>query len=301
MPGSVQGTILSSEASVPVSGCIVELRDANQNGAPRAVVLSNDKGEFVFSSVAPGRFHIVVTRNGFASRRGPLLLVSPGQKVSLAPLILFPGASVSGRISYPSGDPMPIAGVSLVEASYGDDGHVEFSAVASQITNDQGEFRFFWLPPGNFYLKAENNNHNMQTTIVVNPNGNGPLSAAGMLTAPRNMPPTSSDPGLNEDQTFIGLYYPGTSDWQRATPLELRPGSELRNVNMTMNPETQVRVHGVAFNQSTSQPVQSTVVASIRSINPANGDLGPYNYYLQFPQGNGRRSFGAHDYRCSRT
>ena len=291
MPGSVQGTIRSSESSQPVAGGIVELRDLNQNGAPKGVAFSNDKGEFAFSNVAPGRYRLVATRNGFASRQGPLILVSPGQKVSIAPLTMFPGASISGRISYPNGDPMPIVGVSLVKASYGDDGHSTFSEVALQITNDKGEFRFFWLPPGTFYLKADNARNNMQTTILMNPNGNGVRSGAGMLSSSRSSPPVTSDPGLNDDQTFMGLYYPGTTDWQRATALELRPGSELRNINITMNPETLLRVRGVAINQATQQPVQGPVIASIRSIDSVTGELGPYNQYLQFYQGSGSFDF----------
>jgi hypothetical protein len=287
LPGSVEGNVRSSETFEAVAGGIVELRDLNQSGTPKAVAISDAKGDFIFSGVVPGRYRIIVSRNGFASRQGPLVLVSPGQKVSLAPLPLFPGASVSGRVSYPNGEPMPIVGVSLLKASYQDNGHASFVEIASQITNDQGEFRFFWLPPGTFYLKAESARNNMQTTFLLNPNGNGTISAAGMLSSSRSMPRLSSDLGLNEDQTYVGLYYPGTSDWQRATPLELHPGTELRNLNIAMNPEVVLRIRGVAINQSTQQPAQGSVVASLRPIDPVSGELGPYASYLQFNQGGG--------------
>jgi hypothetical protein len=289
--GSVQGIIRSSESSQPVADAIVELRAGLSSSDSPRPALSNDNGEFVFSNVAPGTYRVVVTRNGFASRQGPLIQVSPTQTVSVAPMTLFPGASVSGRISYVNGDPMPVVGVSIVKSSYGDDGRPTFTEISTQITNDRGEFRFFWLPPGTYYLRAENARQNMQTTILMNSNGNGVRTATGMFTSVRSLPQTTNDPGLNGNQTYIALYYPGTSDMQRATPLELRPGAELGNVNITMIPETLHQVRGVAMNSSTEQPAQGTVIASMRSIDAANGNPGAFNQYLQFDHGGGAFEF----------
>lgn len=64
-PGSISGTVLY-QTGVPVAGAQVKLTRDDQS--PSQEMLTGDQGQFFFSDVAPGPFHVTVSGQGFETQ-----------------------------------------------------------------------------------------------------------------------------------------------------------------------------------------------------------------------------------------
>src|SRR5204863_4707527 len=106
---------------------------------------------------------------------------------------LVPGATIAGRITDPQGNPLAGVAVSAAALQY-DAGRRAFSAGSlPKTTDDRGEYRVYWLPPGEYYVRAEY------------PDASGNLARRS--------------------------YYPGTLDSTTAQPLTIRGGETLEGMN----------------------------------------------------------------------
>ena len=128
--------------------------------------LSDGTGHFTFGGIVPGKFTITVQRDGFfanspdakgnfrdsvsvdvtvvADRDGPEI-----------PVLMLAGAVIAGRVS--GSDGMPVPRVSVAAFSpYMEDGVRKLKTVVSRDTNDEGEFRLFWLPPAEYLVGFSN-------------------------------------------------------------------------------------------------------------------------------------------------
>src|SRR5207244_6676081 len=76
----------------------------------------------------------------------------------------------------------------------------------SAATNDRGEFRVFWLEPGEYYIAVS------FPLAVVNPYIS--IQSSRFL----NYIPSASD------ASYVTTYFPGTSDIQKAEPVQIRSG-----------------------------------------------------------------------------
>ena len=128
MPASIAGTVVRWGTTDPVAQAIVELRNpTDTRGVPLLSTATRQNGEYVFTQVPPGRYRIIVTRKGFApgeygQRRpsgiGTPVTLAPGQTLANARIEMAAGASVSGRVYYANGDPMPIARVQISKLTF---------------------------------------------------------------------------------------------------------------------------------------------------------------------------------------
>ncbi len=99
-------------------------------------------------------------------------------------------------------------------------------------TDDQGAFRLFGLPPGDYYVSAQNN---------------------------RGM--TMAMPGVNntESEGFAPTYYPGTSNIAEATRVTVRAGQEMSGANFALIVARMARLRGRAMN-SHGEPVANAML-----------------------------------------
>jgi Carboxypeptidase regulatory-like domain len=295
-PASIRGTVVKWGTSEPIAQAVVELRNpADTSGVPLISTAARANGEYVFPQVPPGRYRIIATRKGFApgeygrqrvSGAGSIVTLTASQRLANANIEMAAGASVSGRVYYANGDPMPVARVQVMKLGYRN-GTPELTAQQSTYTNDLGEYRLFWLAPGSYYVSAENAQNNTTPQLLVNPNGNGTYSWSGVFGSPRPTARIARDYGTADEQTYITTYYPGTTGWENASLLELRAGDEATNINITLSAAAQRRIRGVILD-SNRQPVQGTIVVSLRQLDaslPVNART------LQFFPDNGRFQF----------
>ncbi len=209
------------EGVVRVAGIGTPLRGAQVTAAPNAgdgslkQVLTDSQGRFSLS-VSPGQYRIAARLEGFVSRQlgqrsdaspGTLVRLEARQRLSNAVIDLVPTGTITGRIFDTDGRPKEGIAVSLATRSWTPDGRRAMrpafeTGVRAATTNDLGEYRLYWIPPGDYYLAAR---------------GNAALGTIGF--AP----------------TYVTTYYPGTDEAAQAAAIKVQPGAELGGISFTMS------------------------------------------------------------------
>jgi len=294
-PASIRGVVVKWGTSEPIAQTIVELRNpASTNGVPLFSTATRPNGEYTFPQVPPGLYRIVATRKGFVpgeygrqriSGAGVIVTLAAGQTLENAQIEMTPGASVSGRVTYPNGDPMPVALVQALKLVYRN-GKPELVPQQSTYTDDLGQYRLFWLAPGSYYVSTANAQNYTTPELLINPGGNSAYSWSGVFGQTRPTARIEREYGTAEGQTYITTYYPGSTSWENASLLDLRPGDDATNINITLAAGAQRRIRGVVVEGN--QPVQQTIVVSLRQLDanlPVNARV------LQFFPDNGRFQF----------
>jgi hypothetical protein len=170
-PASVDGIVIDSETRQPLAGTTVTVQDRGSSAGKMIVVTGND-GRFTFRSVPPGQYSIQASRSGYVSelagsplgdtrnfspdplapRNAPIVQdLAPGQVLSGLRLVLTPGGVIAGRLTTDRGEVVAGAILQIFKPTYRD-GLRERTLVQSVVSNDLGEYRFFMLKPGQYYV-----------------------------------------------------------------------------------------------------------------------------------------------------
>src|SRR4030095_3411578 len=170
--GSIEGIVLRFGTTDPISRERVQLRPTSSPNSQ--IVTADEGGKFAFRDLAPGQYRITVTRDGYVA--GEYGQRSPGssgvpislraqQQVKDARIALTPTGTISGRIINRYGEPVGNANVQALRYTY-QDGRRSLTPVQSIRTNDLGEYRLFWMTPGQYIVSAQGTD-----PVVVDPGG----------------------------------------------------------------------------------------------------------------------------------
>ena len=222
-PASVDGIVIDSETRQPLAGTTVMVQDRGSSAGKMIVVTGND-GRFTFRSVPPGQYSIQASRSGYVSelagsplgdtrnfssdplapRNAPIVQdLVPGQVLSGLRLVLTPGSVIAGRLTTDRGEVVAGAILQIFKPTYRD-GLRERTLVQSVVSNDLGEYRFFMLKPGQYYVSL--------------------------------IPPKLAIQGVTSESFSIPLFYPGTVDAKAATVLDLRVGQTIEGIDFRSIP-----------------------------------------------------------------
>ena len=263
-PASVQGLAIIAGTDDPVSGAVVELRPYGDGATESTFAATQSNGSFVFRAIPPGRYLVVATRNGYlpaelgqrnASSRGVPILITPGQQLSGLRVAMTPTASLSGRILDRAGQAMPGVAVQLLKPIF-QDGRRTMSVMKSMLTNDLGEYRIFWVPPGSYYVNVippPDTPTPGGIPLVINPYGQPAGRSLWWNQANAASSPVGN--GLPETEAYLPIFFPGTPDESAATLLELQPGADARGIDIRVAPIRGWRVRGVVLNGTSRQPM----------------------------------------------
>ncbi len=302
--GSLDGTIVRMGTSDPVAGVNVEMRRVE--GTPEspllprvypggtfsqgAIVVPNapnpgdsfyaqtgSDGHFSFTGLKPGKYRLLAAHPaglyypaeyGQRNPRGPGydFSVQVGQTMK-ARMEMAPMASVSGRIFGPDGKPAAHVHVFAAEIAY-QNGERVLNQMQGADSDDLGNYRLFWLPPGKYVIGAiPEGLRRRQMTIPF-----GPPAAV------ESMNQTFSEP-LIEYQTDVRgevvenvyqpVYAPGDVNPAHARIFDLRLGASESGIDFSYAPGRQraVRVRGTVIDNTTGQPAGN---ATVRAVPRAN-------------------------------
>jgi len=260
-PGSVSGQIIDEQNRQGVRKVLVTLT-YNPPGAgdPAAIrdattyqTVTDAGGNFSFPSVVPARYAIAAERVGYlvlastAARGGGSsgtrrVEVAEGQRVSNILVKLTPQAALSGRVTDEDDDPMQNINVQLFRYRFSG-GRRQLVSVASGRSNDLGMYRIAGVDPGRYYVSVNANNAGLE----------GGSGVAGNFVRVR----------VDTTEAYVPSFYPGVSEIASAVQVDLRPGSDVRGLDMRMRKTAVYTVKGV---------VQGVVVAaSAEEAAPAGG------------------------------
>jgi len=231
--GTIQGLVVRAGTSQPLKGVRISLQRSAQQGQQPALspVVTDAAGRFVVTGVEAGQYHITAERDGyvrqeFGQRRptgsGTLVNVAAGQQITLN-FSLLPAGVISGRAFNEDNEPVPRLTVQAYTYRY-NDGKRSLAPVGNTQTNDLGEYRIFWLSPGEYFVS------------VLTPN---PAAGPGVVNAAEQF-----IRAFDRSGSLPEIYFPGTLDPESAAPLALAAASELRGIDFSIRPIATVKVRG---------------------------------------------------------
>ena len=277
----VRGIVTRIGTGEAVSGAVVYLTENSSelNVAPfpnpTVVALSgrqpqnvttDSSGLFVIADVEPGEYRLVIYRDGYVrseygqgetgSRGTPLTLVA-GQELDVS-VEIVPTATITGRVYDAVGVPVPHAGVLAWQALPGGPGERTLQMVRRTITDDLGEYRLFWLTPGEYFVSA----------------------VVGELFRSR-LTPGDFDGNRPPVMGHMSAFYPGVPDETLAVPLTVMAGDQLAAVDVRLESRTAVtirgRLVGAPISSVRSVPIRiAPMGASLRVFPPVRPDAQGY-------------------------
>ena len=232
----LKGQVLTAGSGAPV--CRAQVRASSMEGRGGGVTSTDAEGRYEIKELPAGRYNISATKGGyvtgqFGQRRpgdpGTPIDLSDGQTADKVNFVLSRGSVIAGRIVDDGGE--PVSGTMVNAMRY------QFMAGSRRLvpgggeggndrTDDQGNFRLYGLPPGDYYISANNRN--------------------GMMMMP----------GQNNTEAdgFAPTYFPGTPNMSEATRITVKAGQEMTGANFALIVARMARVRGRAIN-SRGEPV----------------------------------------------
>ncbi len=206
----VTGIVRRADTSRPISDAQVTLMKSGETltEALSHAAVTDANGRFTLKNVSGGDYRVIAQAEGYfkpaddtpvATFAGRDLFVPEGQQVSGLIFELIPGATISGRLQDEDGDRLPLAPVEALQATYVS-GRMALQQVKSTLTDDLGEYRLFWLPPGEYYIRAR-------------------YKAAS----------------VEQPERYPAAFFPGVSDEEIAPLIRVTPASETSAIDLRLS------------------------------------------------------------------
>ena len=259
-------------------------------GTSARVVGTDQQGRFSIDGLPAGNFTVSAAKPGYVTvfhgakrpGRGPgvPVAVGEGQRVDVT-LKILPGASVTGVVTTPNGNPAPGIPIAVVDVRRPG---MSAPAPVRGVTDDRGVYRVFGLPPGDYLVSA-------LPRLVPTGEGRGTASATGVvqitdaevqwaraaaasgISRATPVGAASSPPPPGRLVSYTPVFYPGVTDASAAAPVSVAAGEERANISLTIRAVPMARVSGTLADQN-GQPVPNASVALYppRTTQPSAAD-----------------------------
>ena len=214
--------------------------------APRSTRTDND-GRYQFPALPPASYVLTFTKARYADASlGQSSSDTPGRPLTLAEAQVLEGAdialrraaAVTGRVLDDTGEPMQGAVVMAMKPGFRETGRALVTAGPSTQTDDRGQYRLAQLPPGEYYIVAQER-----------------ADAFGSMS--------DADIGL------AITAYPGTTDIRAARAATVRGGVDTAGIDIAMSPVTPATLSGVLIDE-TAQPAPNVEIV-LQAVNSGPG------------------------------
>lgn len=301
-----------------ISGVITEADDVPARRARVTVAgdmrltrstLTDEQGRYVVAGLPSGRFTVTADKPGsppmsFGARQpfrtGAGLYLAEGEAAD-ASFRLPRGAVITGTVRNEHGEPMPGVPVMAwqVRTALGGERTLDFVGTTPEtvVSDDQGRYRVFGLPPGEFVIGTAWYFRGLDSSVRVPPDADyrAAFPPPGQ-TAPRPEPPGPAQ------FNYSPMFAPSAVDPLSGTSVRLSAGQEAVGVDLQMQFLPMARIEGTithpegktistrmsifrrsgvsALNSGTQSPGQMTGAFSSGSLPP-----GPYAITVEVPAG----------------
>jgi hypothetical protein len=219
---------------------------------PIPPVLTDSQGHFALIELESGPYRISIASNGYVRQeygqrifpgQGTLQNLAAGQTIRDLVVHLTETGNVSGRITDTSGQLAVGVPVQLLKVTYNAIGQKTFQDGGSARTNDRGEYRIYWVTPGQYFV------------------------AAG--TAPGPVTGAASSPNDSQDR-FSFTFFPGVADSTRASTIAVQSGNDAA-ADFSVPPQQLFHVHGKVVDAAGKPPSSISVSFAFQSITGQSG------------------------------
>jgi hypothetical protein len=240
------------------------------------VTLKTDaRGLFVLRDIQPGQYRLFASRDGYlkaeygqrkADGPGAPLDLAPGQRLANVRLVMTPTAAVAGHVFNSDREPFAGVAVKALRFFYGPNGKPAMEAIQTARTNDLGEYRLYWLPPGPYVISAMP----VARAFLDSEVAGGVIVDRGPgyeQSRTRYSGATAAAMGIvtveQTGEAYLPVYFSGTNDADAASRIDLQPGANITGVDLTVPEVRAVRIRGRVTNGATGQPANGASVLLI--------------------------------------
>jgi hypothetical protein len=226
---AIEGVVVRAGAA---AGSRTGLPDARVELKPGNISVSTGAdGAFIFRNVAPGRYTIAVTRDGYVVEEdrprgitpvGRSVTVAAGQVLKSVILPMIPAPVITGTVFDPHGQRLAAALVRAYGREYTPWGP-RLRIVKTGMTNDAGEFRLFGLRFGDYFVSAGYSERER---------------AAAMGRARLTANVTKADDG------YLTVFYDRAENIALARPVLLAPGVDPGMLNIELADSARFKIRG---------------------------------------------------------
>jgi hypothetical protein len=175
---------------------------------------------------------------------GATIGVAVGQTLDVT-LQMRPAPTISGTITNATREPLAGAIVQAFRLHYIPFGR-ELRLTQTAMTDDHGEYRLFWLTPGDYYVAVTH-------------------SRTSERKLPAELP---ENPNLSKpDDVYSGIYYPGQTNWTDAKAIRVS-AADVPGINMTWTEAGRVPVRGQITG---GPPANAKITLLLEDGNPVPG------------------------------
>ena len=260
---TVDGVVVKSTTGVGIKRVTVQLNSLSGGQASYSALTENN-GRFVIRDIAPGRYAIYASGNGYVEQaaengtpgsRTRILNLAPGQNARGLAFRLVPPGVITGTVYDEDGEPVMSALVRATRVS-GSGAHSPVGESGSEQTNDLGEYRIWGLQRGKY-----------------------------LVSATYQSPEFS--PAQPTEQVYLHTFHPSTADSSQATVVEVEPGSETSGVDIDLREAHAVAVRGRVTVDASLKTLRGTIVSLVpRYAGGASWNFGNYGSSVQDDSGN---------------
>src|SRR3954470_9687155 len=159
---SIEGAVVRSGTTAGISRAKVTLTPSQSSVAGQAVIVDAD-GKFAFRNLAAGQYRLSAAKDGYVSseygQRGPngsgvAITLTAQQHATDIRIGMTSTGAIGGRIVNRYGGPVGNASVQALRYTY-QNGRRVLNAAQTARTNDRGEYRLFWMTPGQYIVSAQ--------------------------------------------------------------------------------------------------------------------------------------------------
>ncbi len=248
----LQGVVVRAGGTEPVTKANIALQDVSVKSRTFTAITS-DAGKFIIRAVPAGKYELTVTRTGYVQSDQSLTLENDPRPRNVI-VALNPTGAISGRIFDEFGEPVIGAEVRAMKSFYQRGGRI-LVPMQSAVTDDRGEYRLFWLPPGRYFVSAVGPMPDGFTTGILNDARGDFSSYQPSLPAFYYFNPIAFVPktrtAAQETELYIPVYFPGARDPHAASPIEVRSAAAAAGIDITVQHVRKHRIHGTVIDART--------------------------------------------------
>lgn len=236
----IRGQIVSADTGAPIRRA--QVRISSPEARESRVAATDAQGRFEVKELPAGRYTINASKAGFVtlqygqrrpSESGTPIELGNGQALDKLTIALPRGSVLGGRITDEFGEPVANASVIAMRYSYAGGGRRLTAAPGSNsrdTTDDQGHYRLFGLPPGEYFVSAT------------------------LRSGPEAADPTGEVSG------YAATYFPGTANLNEASRVTLAVSQENTTVSFGLIATRLVRISGQVLTSSGEPAAGGSVI-----------------------------------------
>jgi hypothetical protein len=273
----ISGTVVSADRTrQPLRRARVMLTGGDLTTGRTAITA--DDGTFAFDRLPAGRYNLTAAKDAYVTlafgatrpnRPGARIAVADGERKVIS-FALPRGAVITGMITTQDGQPLPGLGVTAMAGRYAFAAGERRLALAgpAAVTDDQGVYRIFGLPAGDYAVMAavrpgpdspfgeleEISSAEVRRALSELKEAAAPRAKPGAAPAPR---PAAAVTEPRRRVTLAPAFFPGTPVLARARVVSVAAGEERGGIDFSVDYVPTSKVEGYV---TSAAPIQNAVV-----------------------------------------